>query len=82
LQENLGDRSNLSDVENLASVFNSQKIGATTMKRFLVALTLTCVLSVSAMAGDIPTVGAPAPAPTQSSITAKVILAIMSLVRG
>jgi hypothetical protein len=52
------------------------------MKRFLVALTLTCVLSVSAMAGDIPTVGTPSPAPTQSSITAKVILAIMSLVRG
>lgn len=53
------------------------------MKRFLVALTLTCVLSVSAMAGDIPTVGAPLPAPTtQSSIAATVILAIMSLVRG
>ena len=31
------------------------------MKRFLVTLTLTCVLSVSAMAGSIPTCGAPAP---------------------
>ncbi|HKB64839.1 MAG TPA: hypothetical protein VKC61_03220 [Pyrinomonadaceae bacterium] len=52
------------------------------MKRFLVALTLTCVLSVSAMAGDIPTVGAPAPTPTtQSSIAAQVILTIISLVR-
>jgi len=52
------------------------------MKRFLIALTLTCVLSVSAMAGDIPTVGAPAPAPTtQSSIAAQVILTIISLVR-
>ena len=35
------------------------------MKRFLVALTLTCVLSVSAMAGDIPTIGAPSPGQTQ-----------------
>jgi hypothetical protein len=53
------------------------------MKRFLVALALTCVLSVSAMAGDIPTVGTPSPAPTaQSSVAATVILAIMSLVRG
>lgn len=29
------------------------------MKRFLVALTLTCVLSVSAVAGDVPTCGSP-----------------------
>ena len=34
------------------------------MKRFLVALTLTCALSGSALAGDIPTCGAPAPAPS------------------
>jgi hypothetical protein len=53
------------------------------MKRFLVALTLTCVLSISAMAGDIPTVGVSAPAPTtQSSIATQVILTIISLVRG
>jgi hypothetical protein len=53
-----------------------------TMKRFLVAFTLTCVFSVSALAGDIPTIGAPAPAPTtQSSIAAQVILTIISLVR-
>jgi hypothetical protein len=52
------------------------------MKRFLVALTLTCVLSVSAMAADIPTVGAPSPAPTtQSSVAATVILTIISLIR-
>jgi hypothetical protein len=41
------------------------------MKRFLVALTLTCILSVSAMAGDIPTIGAPAPAPTPNGMTAE-----------
>jgi hypothetical protein len=53
------------------------------MKRFLVALTLTCVLSISAMAGDIPTVGAPSPAPptTQGSVAATVILTIISLIR-
>ena len=52
------------------------------MKRFLVALTLTCVLSVSALAGDIPTIGAPAPAPTtQSNIVTQVILTIISLIR-
>lgn len=33
------------------------------MKRFLLALTLTCVLSVSALAGTIPTCGGPEPAP-------------------
>jgi hypothetical protein len=53
------------------------------MKRFVVVVTLTCLFSVSALAGDIPTIGAPAPAPTtQSSIAATVILAIISLVRG
>jgi hypothetical protein len=55
------------------------------MKRFLVTLALTCVLSTSALAGDIPTCGTPAPAPacsgTQSSpLVAKVILTIISLV--
>jgi hypothetical protein len=41
------------------------------MKRLLVVLTLTCVLSVSAMAGDIPTIGAPSPAPTPNGMTAE-----------
>lgn len=53
------------------------------MRRFLLAITLACVLSGSALAGDIHTVGAPAPAPgdTQGpSITAIVILTILSLV--
>ncbi len=83
LQENLSDRSNHFDVEVLASAVNSQN-GAQTMKRFLVALTLTCVLSVSAMAGSIPTCGAPDPPPptTQSSVTTTVILTIISLVVG
>ena len=34
------------------------------MKRFLKAITLACVLSVSALAGDIPISGTPAPPPT------------------
>jgi hypothetical protein len=51
------------------------------MKRFLIALALTCVLSGSVLAGDIDTVGAPAPASTQSSsVTTTVILTIISLV--
>ena len=43
------------------------------MKRFLIAIALTCALSSSAFAGEIPSVGAPAPAssgttdPTTSS---------------
>jgi hypothetical protein len=36
------------------------------MKRFLAALTLTCALSVSAMAGDIPTCGVTSPAPGET----------------
>ncbi|MBC8029210.1 MAG: hypothetical protein H7Z16_03790 [Pyrinomonadaceae bacterium] len=64
------------------------------MKRFLIAITLTCVLSVSALAGDIPTCGAPAlpgdiptcgaPATasngTQSSPVVTVILAIIRII--
>lgn len=34
------------------------------MKRLGIALILTCILSVSALAGDVPTVGAPS-VPTQ-----------------
>lgn len=33
------------------------------MKRFLAAMALACVLSVSALAGDLPTSGVPSPAP-------------------
>ncbi|MDQ1638838.1 MAG: hypothetical protein QOF62_2177 [Pyrinomonadaceae bacterium] len=53
------------------------------MKRYLIALALTCVLSGSAFAGDIHTCGDAAPAPTQSSsVTTTVILTIISLVVG
>jgi hypothetical protein len=52
------------------------------MKRFLLAVTLICLISVSALAGDMPTVGAPAPAssPMQSSAAVSVLLKIISLV--
>jgi hypothetical protein len=39
------------------------------MKRLLAPMALTCVLSVSALAGDIPTLGAPQPAPAQTTTT-------------
>jgi hypothetical protein len=52
------------------------------MKRFLAILAVTCVLSGYALAGDIPTCGAPAPAPTgtQSSAFVTVLLTIISVV--
>jgi len=34
------------------------------MKRFLSAMSLTCLLAVSALAGDVPTSGAPSPPPS------------------
>jgi len=37
------------------------------MKRFLAATALACVLSVSALAGDIPTLGSPQPPPAQTT---------------
>ena len=37
------------------------------MKRFLTALTLTCVFSISTLAGDIPTVGLNSPAPEETT---------------
>jgi len=40
------------------------------MKRFLIAIALTCVLSSSAFAGLIPTDGSPAPAPNPTPATA------------
>lgn len=33
------------------------------MKRFLSAMSLTCILAVSAFAGEVPTSGAPSPPP-------------------
>ena len=33
------------------------------MKRFLMSIALACVLSSSALAGDIPSVGSPSPPP-------------------
>jgi hypothetical protein len=52
------------------------------MKRFLTTLALTCVLSVSALAGTIDTCGVsePAPTETQSSAVVTVILTILSVV--
>lgn len=38
------------------------------MRRFLMTVALTCVLSVSAMAGDMPTCGTPAPPPPPSEM--------------
>lgn len=34
------------------------------MKRFMLAIALTCVLFVSAIAGEMPTMGIAAPSPT------------------
>ena len=57
------------------------------MKRLGMALILTCVLSVSALAGDVPTAGAPAvpPPPTTQSTTSGVattiLLTVLSLIR-
>ena len=39
------------------------------MKRFLAALALTLVVSVSAFPGEIPTMGAPQPQPQQAAST-------------
>jgi len=59
------------------------------MKRLGFALILTCVLSVSALAGDIPTIGkaslSPSPTPaTQSSgsnVATTILSAVLSLIR-
>ena len=40
------------------------------MKRFMLAVALTCALSVSAIAGEMPTMGAVAPTPTPAVTTA------------
>jgi hypothetical protein len=58
------------------------------MKRLALALILTCVLFVSALAGDIPTAGVastPPPPPTMqstsSSIATTILLTVLSLIR-
>ena len=57
------------------------------MKRFVMIVTLACALSGTALAGNIPTSGAPEPAPapsgnTQGSgIVAAIILTIISLIK-
>jgi multidrug resistance efflux pump len=49
------------------------------MKRFLLAIALACALSGTALAGDIHSVGAPAPQASSPTVVA-IILTIMSLV--
>ena len=39
------------------------------MKRFMLTVALTCALSVSAVAGEMPTCGAVAPSPTPATAT-------------
>ena len=57
------------------------------MKQLGMALILTCVLSVSALAGDVPTAGAPAVPPppttqsTSSSVATTILLTVLSLIR-
>lgn len=52
------------------------------MKRFLLAITLACALCGTALAGNIPTGGAPSPENTQTppSVVDTIILTIISLV--
>jgi len=51
------------------------------MKRFVMALFLACALFGTALAGDVPSTGAPAPGNTQGpTIAATVVLTIISLV--
>jgi hypothetical protein len=51
------------------------------MKRFLSAVALACVLSATALAGDMPGVTpAPVSSGTQSSAAVSVVLTIISLV--
>jgi hypothetical protein len=57
------------------------------MKRLGMAFILTCALSVAALAGDVPTAGAPVvpPPPTTQSSTGSVattlLLTVLSLIR-
>ncbi len=49
------------------------------MKRFAIALALTCVLSGTALAGDIPSTDAKSQAPSPTVVV--VVLTIISLIR-
>jgi len=54
------------------------------MKRFVLAIALTGLMSMTVLAGDIPTNGAPAPAPpapttTSSTLLVTVILTVLGL---
>jgi hypothetical protein len=60
LQELLKTAIRLSYVRNLAS---SRLKGEKTMKRLFGAMALACVLSVPALAGDVPTAGLTSPTP-------------------
>lgn len=56
------------------------------MKQLALALILTCILAVSALAGDIPTAGVastqPSPPTTQSSsVATEILLTVLSLIR-
>ncbi len=57
------------------------------MKRLGITLVLTCVLSVSALAGDIPTIGKASPSPsptttqsTSTSVATTILLTVLSLI--
>ena len=52
------------------------------MKRFLMALTLTCAVALSANAGDISTSGSPAPPPPGTVHTDAVTLGDIASVPG
>ena len=53
------------------------------MKRFVITVALACALSGTALAGNIPTSGAPSPGEIQTppSVMATIILTIISLAR-
>ena len=55
--------------------------GDASMKRFLMVIALTCLLSVSTLAGDIPSIGnAPTPGDIQMpGVAATIVLTIISL---
>ena len=49
------------------------------MKRFVLAIALTGLMSMTVLAGDIPTNGAPAPAPTAPTTTSSTVLVTVIL---
>lgn len=54
------------------------------MKRFLMIVTFTCLLSVSALAGNIPTVDVATPAPGNVptvGMAASIVLTLVGLLR-